>query len=210
MTHAHHGTPVVAEGAALDAARGAVVMIHGRGAGPDNILELVPVIGRPSFAYLAPAAANRTWYPSSFMRPFAENEPFLGAALTRIGEVLSDLAARGVPAERVVLLGFSQGACLAGEYAVRHPQRYGGVVMLSGGLIGPPGTTWPTTGRLLETPVFLGCSDRDAHIPKDRVDESAAVFEQMGAEVTERIYPNMGHLVTSDEIVFVRAMLDHL
>ncbi len=210
MTHAHYGTPVIAQGPALDSARGAVVMIHGRGAGPDNILELVPVIARPSFAYLAPAAANHTWYPFSFMRPFEENEPFLGGALARIGELVDDLAARGVPAERVVLLGFSQGACLAGEFAVRNPKRYGGVAMLSGGLIGPPGTTWPTTGQLNGTPVFLGCSDRDAHIPRHRVDESAVVFEQMGAEVTERIYPDMGHLVTSDEIAFVRAMLDRL
>jgi phospholipase/carboxylesterase len=124
--------------------------------------------------------------------------------------VVADVEAHGIPLRRIVLLGFSQGACLAGEFASRHRQRYGGLAMLSGGLIGPPGSVWDHPGSLAGTPAFLGCSDRDAHIPRGRVDESARALEGMGAVVTERIYPGMGHQVNDDETAFVQTMLDRL
>ena len=183
-------------------------MLHGRGAGAENILELVPLLDRSQFTYLAPAAAGNTWYPYSFMSAIERNEPYLSSALGRIDALVSEVAARGVPKARIVLLGFSQGACLAGEFACRHAARFGAVVMWSGGLIGPPGTTWNNPGGFDGTPVFLGCSDRDPHIPKERVDESAAVFTRMAADVTERIYPGMGHTVNDDEIAFVQTLLD--
>jgi predicted esterase len=166
------------------------------------------VLDRPQFTYLAPSAAGNTWYPYSFMSAIERNEPHLSSALGRIDALVNEVAGRGVPKARVVLLGFSQGACLAGEYACRHGDRYGAVVMWSGGLIGPPGTTWTNPGGFDGTPVFLGCSDRDPHIPRARVDESAAVFARMGANATVRIYPGMGHTVNDDEIAFVQTLLD--
>lgn len=204
----HAGQPVIEAGLPLGQAPAAVIMVHGRGATPENILELVPLLGRPNLTYLAPSAASRTWYPNSFMAPIASNEPGLSSALGVLTSLLARIEAAGVPRSRVVLLGFSQGACLSGEFAVRHASRFGGVVMLSGGLIGPPGTRWELDGRFSGTPVFLGCSDVDAHIPEPRVRDSADVFTRMGADVTTRIYPGMGHLITEDEIEFAQRLLD--
>ena len=182
-------------------------MVHGRGAAPENIIGLADELDLPGLTYLAPAAANNTWYPLSFLSDKNKNEPYLTSALETLGRLVDDITARGVPASKIALLGFSQGACLAGEFAVRHATRYGGVILYSGGLIGPPGTTWNEDGRFDGTPVFLGCSDVDAHIPKARVDESAEVFSRMGAVVTKRIYPGMGHLVNEDEIAAGRELL---
>jgi predicted esterase len=159
---------------------------------------------------VAPQAAGYSWYPYSFLAPMQQNEPWLSSALARIGEVVAQLEAEGVPEERIVLLGFSQGACLSLEYAARNPRRYGAVIGLSGGLIGPPGTPRNYPGSLAGTPVFLGCSDRDPHIPRERVDETAEVLRTMGGEVTERIYPAMGHTVNQDEVDFVRQFLEHV
>jgi phospholipase/carboxylesterase len=197
-------------GAPLGHGSGVVVMIHGRGAGPPNILTLVPQIDRPEFTYLAPAAANRTWYPFSFMAETQKNEPALSSALTMLKTLVDDVVAKGTPRERIVVLGFSQGACLALEFAVRNAARYGGVVAFTGGLIGPPGTTWNYPGSFDGTPVFLGSGDVDPHVPLARVEESAGVFERMGASVTKRIYPGMGHVVNDDEIAFVRLLLGDL
>jgi phospholipase/carboxylesterase len=208
MNDPHAHLPVETAGAPLGEGRGAAILIHGRGASAHNILDLVPAIALPSFTYLAPSAADRTWYPFSFMHAIEQNEPKLSSALARIHTLIEEAVNAGVPADRIVLIGFSQGACLAGEYAVRHAQRYGGVAMLSGGLIGPPGTRWPEAGGFAGTPVFLGCSDRDPHIPLARVHESTAVFSRMGAAVTERIYPDMGHLVSAEEVSEVRNILD--
>lgn len=204
----HAGQPVLSEGTPLSRARGAVIMVHGRGAGPRNILELAPLLDRPGYAYLAPAAANGSWYPYGFMTETVRNEPYLSSALQRLRDLVGDVEAAGIDPARVVLLGFSQGACLATEFAVRHAHRYGGVIAFSGGLIGPPGTNWTSPGWFDDTPVFLGCSDVDPHIPKARVEETAAVFTRMGADVTTRIYPGMGHEVTEDELVHARAILD--
>jgi phospholipase/carboxylesterase len=204
----HAGQPVLTAGAPLGEAPAAVIMVHGRGASPENILELVPMLGHPNLTYLAPSAANRTWYPNSFLAPIASNDPGLSSALGVLASLVTRIEAAGVPQSRIILLGFSQGACLSGEFAVRHASRFGGVVMLSGGLIGPPGTQWEVDGRFDSTPVFLGCSDIDAHIPEARVLESAEVFTRMGADVTTRIYPGMGHLINEDELEFTRLLLD--
>jgi len=187
-----------------------MIMVHGRNAAPPNILDLVARIGQPGFAYLAPAAAGHTWYPYSFMAVRERNEPGLSSGLSVLAHLVAQVEAGGVARDRIVLLGFSQGACLTAEFTVRNAARYGAVILYSGGLIGPDGTVWEYSGRFDGTPVFLGCSDADAHVPRTRVDESAAVLTRMGAEVTERIYPGMGHLVNDDEIAFTRTLLGTL
>jgi predicted esterase len=210
LTDPHAVQPVTVQGPPLDESGRAVIMIHGRNASPRNILDLIPRLNRPGFTYLAPAAANNTWYPFSFLEPVAKNEPYLTSAISRLERVLRDVATAGVPSSRVVLLGFSQGACLAAEFAYRHAERFGAVVLFSGGLIGPPGTTWLATRSFQRTPAFLGCSDIDAHVPERRVTETADVFSQMDADVTKRIYPGMGHLICEDEIVAAQSLLDHV
>jgi predicted esterase len=212
----HAGQPVAAVGPPLGAGRGLVIMAHGRNAGPANILDLAPRLARPEFTYLAPEAAGRTWYPFSFMAQIERNEPGLSSGLAVLAGLVEKAAGAGLPSDRVVLLGFSQGACLAAEFAIRHPARYGGVVVFSGGLIGPPETVWETGAALHQdpalqgTPVFLGCSDQDSHVPASRVEQSARVFRERGADVTMRIYPGMGHLVNDDEIAWAQALLDRV
>lgn len=208
MTGPHEGQRVVSAGAPLDGAAGAVVMVHGRGASAESILTLAPALDRPAFAYLAPGAAGGAWYPNRFTAPIPRNEPGISSAMRAIADVLARVEAAGIPAERTVLLGFSQGACLSLEFAARHAQRYGGVAALSGGLIGPDGTPRDYAGSLDGTPVFLGCSDVDFHIPKERVEDSARVIERLGGDVTLRLYRGMGHTVNDDEIAHVQAMLD--
>jgi phospholipase/carboxylesterase/glyoxalase family protein len=207
----HAGQRVMHAGAPVETARAAMIMIHGRNAGPANILELSAVLDRPEFAYLAPAAAGGTWYPNSFMAPREQNEPGISSGLFVIESLVSGLLERGIPSERIMLLGFSQGACLTSEFSIRHPRRYGGVMALSGGLIGPPGTTWDdVTASLDGTPVFLGCSDVDPHIPVSRVFESEKVLRRLGATVTRKLYPGMGHTVSGDEIEIVQGTMDQL
>lgn len=206
----HADQPVLAAGAPLDRAPAAVVMLHGRGASAADILALAGELGHPELAYLAPQAAGHTWYPKTFLAPIPSNEPFLSSALAAVGATLARIGAAGIPPERTVLLGFSQGACLASEFAARHARRYGGVVALSGGLIGPDGTPRDYPGSLAGTPVFLGCSDVDAHIPAARVTESAAVLRRLGGEVTDRLYPGLGHTVNRGELAVIRELLDGL
>lgn len=160
----------------------------------------------PGFAYLAPQAAGSAWYPHPFTAPLENNEPYLSSALEVVASLLASVEMT-IPANRVILLGFSQGACLTLEFAARHARRYGGVVGLSGGLIGPDGTSRDYPGDFDQTPVFLGCSDVDPHIRKDRVLEAAEVFERMGALVTLKLYPNMAHTVNADEIEAVRQIV---
>jgi predicted esterase len=184
-----------------------MILVHGRGASADDILALAEELGLSDVAYLAPQAAGSTWYPHSFLAPLADNEPGLSSALGVIGGLVSDLGRQHVPPERIAVLGFSQGACLALEFAARHPRRYAAIVGLSGGLIGPPGTPRNYSGTLAGTPVFLGCSDVDPHIPLARVRESAEIFRKLEASVDERIYPKMGHTVNVNEIAAIRALL---
>ncbi len=184
-----------------------MVLLHGRGATAESILTLAPALDVAGFAYLAPQASGHTWYPQSFLAPIPHNEPGISSGIQAIADVLSTVTAGGLPLERTILLGFSQGACLALEFAARHARRYGGVAGLSGGLIGPDGTSRNYAGSLEETPVFLGCSDTDPHIPAERVRHSADVLRELGSDVTMRLYPGMGHLVNDDEIAQVRGMM---
>jgi predicted esterase len=200
----HAGQPVLQAGAPADIARLAAICIHGRGASPEDILGLAGEIGTDDVAYFAPQASGHTWYPYSFLSPISQNEPGITSALAVIARLVD---ATGLGADRVAILGFSQGACLALEFAARNARRYAAVVALSGGLIGPPGTPRDYPGSMDGTPVFLGCSDIDPHIPVERVRESAEVFRRMGARVDERIYPRMGHTVNEDELSAVRAFL---
>jgi phospholipase/carboxylesterase len=198
---------ISASGAPLGRAKAAVIMLHGRGASAESMLSFADVFAQPDVAYLAPQAPGSTWYPYSFLAPFEQNEPALSHALETVASTASHIASQGLAPQRLVLLGFSQGGCLALEYAARNAQRYGGVVGLSAGLIGPPGTPRTYPGSLSGTPVFLGCSDVDVHIPVARVHESAEVLRRMGGEVTERIYPGMGHTINDDEVKHVRGIL---
>ncbi len=219
----HADALVRTAGAPLGRAKAAVVMLHGRGDSADGILGLAAELAQPEpvpatagIAYLAPEAAGHSWYPHSFLAPLDRNEPWLSSALGAVGRVMDEIEAGGIGPERAVLCGFSQGACLALEYAARHPQRYGGVVALSGGLVGseqlqaadpPADKILAYDGDLAGTPVFLGCSDEDPHIPLTRVEHSAEVLGKMGADVTLRVYPGMGHTVNEDEVRFVRGLL---
>ncbi len=209
MTHIHRDIHVLGAGDQLDSARAAVIMIHGRGSSAESILSLADEFGTiPGLAYLAPQANGNTWYPYSFLRPLEENEPSLSSALRVVGDLVARVEAVGIPAEKIFLLGFSQGACLATEFAARNARRYGGVFGLSGGLIGDETAPRDYSGSLAGTPVFLGCSDRDSHIPLARVQHTTQVMQRLGAHVTERIYPNMGHTVNDDEITFIKTMLN--
>jgi predicted esterase len=201
---------VLRAGASLPGAKAAVLLLHGRGAGPEDVLGLAASFWREEVAYVAPAAAGHSWYPQSFLAPLAANEPYLSSALSRVHQMLDELAVAGVPAEQVMVLGFSQGACLALEATARRPRRYGALVGLSGGRIGPPGARWPEEGSLAGTPAFLGCSDVDPHVPWERVEESAASLTRMGAEVTVRRYPGMPHTVNADEVSAASELLARL
>jgi len=206
----HQGQPIRMAGEPVSRARAALLMVHGRGASAEDILSLANEFDQTGFAYLAPQAAENTWYPNRFLVPLAENEPWLSSALSFVGHVLAEIINTGIPAERVMLLGFSQGACLTLEFAARHARRYGGLVGLSGALIGPNDTPRDYAGSLAGTPVFLGCSDIDPHVPKEYVDRTAEVLGRLGGEVIERLYPNMDHTVNQDEIDFVRGMMQTL
>jgi predicted esterase len=212
-THAdpHASQPILHAGPAPERAAATVILVHGRGADAEGMLQLFNELGLPdTVAALAPQAAGHTWYPYSFLEPLELNQPYLDSALRRLGSIVDDLLARGVPAERFALLGFSQGACLLLEFAARNARRYGGVMGLSGGVIGPPGTPRDYPGTLDGTPVFLGCSDVDPHIPYARVTETADVFRRMSAAVDLRIYPGMPHTINQDEFDACRALLQRL
>ena len=204
----HAGQPVQNWGPALADARLVVLLVHGRGDSAAGILELADHFDLPDVAWLAPQAAGHAWYPASFLAPMAQNQPGIDSGLRVLGGLVQRAGAEGLPHDRVVLMGFSQGACLAQEFAARHARRYAAVIGLSGGLIGPPGTPRDYPGSFDGTPVFLGCSDIDRHIPVERVHESAEVFRRMGAAVDERIYPRMGHTVNRDELHAVAHLLD--
>ena len=201
-----HGQRVLEAGEPLQSARAAMVLLHGRGATADDIMTVASEVQMPGWAFLAPQAADNTWYPNPFTAPLDSNEPYLTAALDTVTRVVERVETR-IPAQRIVILGFSQGACLTLEWSARHARRYGGVVGLSGGLIGPEGTPRDYPGHFDETPVFLGCSDIDPHIPMQRVVESGEVLKRMGGDVTVRFYPGMGHLVGIEEINTVRELM---
>lgn len=207
----HASQPAQLAGASLEQASAAMLMLHGRGASAGDILStLVPYLDHPAFTFIAPQAANHTWYPYGFMEPMEQNQPGIWSGLAVINILLTRLAESDIPPERVILLGFSQGACLSLEYAARHARRYGGIAGLSGGLIGPDGSPRDYPGSLAGTPIFLGCSDVDAHIPRARVEHTAEVLGQLGAAVDMRLYPGMGHTINQDEIEAIQTMMDDL
>jgi predicted esterase len=206
-TDPHAGQPVLHSGARPEEADLTVILVHGRGGSASDIMGLAHELVDKNVAYLAPQAAGNTWYPYSFLAPIQQNEPALSSALGAIGTLVDSLAGKGVPANRVVLLGFSQGACLSLEFAARRAQRYAAVVGLSGGLIGPDVSERTYAGSFAGTPIFLGCSDRDPHVPLARVRESARILRNLDATVDERIYPGMGHTINEDELEAVRRLL---
>lgn len=203
----HAGQPVLWRGPSPADARLAAILVHGRGSSAEDMLGLAEEFNGRDVAYVAPQAAGRTWYPYSFLAPIPQNEPGISSGLRVLSDLTRDLEQQGIPHNRIVIIGFSQGACLALEFAARRARRYAGVVGLSGGLIGPPGIQRNHDGSLEGTPVFLGCSDVDPHIPLERVHESADVFRRLGATVDERIYPQMGHTVNQDELQALNALL---
>lgn len=200
----HAGTHVALAGAAPAEARLAIVMSHGRGAGAEDMLALAEHLAVPDAAIVAPEAVGHTWYPYPFLAPLDANEPYLTSALALLAAIVAQLERAGVPGERQLLLGFSQGGCLTLEFAGRNARRYGGVVGLSAGLIGPPGREWRFAGSLAGTPVLLGCGDPDPHIPRERVEESARELSRIGGDVHLSIYPGLGHTVNRDELERVR------
>jgi len=206
-TGPHDPDAVQFAGEAPERARVGAILLHGRGADAADILGLAAELDEPDVAYAAPDAHGHTWYPYSFLSPIEDNEPGISSGLGVIDALVARFAKAGIAADRLLLMGFSQGACLTLEYVARHPRRYGGVAGLSGGLIGPPGTPRDYPGSLEGTPVFLGCSDVDPHIPKERVAETAEVLGKMGAAVTMRLYSRMGHSVNDDELAAVREIL---
>lgn len=201
-----HGQRIARAGDPLPKARAAMILLHGRGATAEDILTIAAEVDEPGWAYLAPQADGNAWYPNPFTAPIESNEPYLSAALDAVSRVFA-MATETRPAQRVVLLGFSQGACLALEWAARNARRFGGVVGLSGGLIGPEGTPRDYPATFDATPAFLGCSDVDPYIPKERVEEAAGVYTRLGANVTLRLYPGMGHLVGPEEIAVIRELV---
>ncbi|MCB9008882.1 MAG: dienelactone hydrolase family protein [Ardenticatenaceae bacterium] len=196
----HQEQPLLQQGKPLHEAQAAMILVHGRGATAQSILELAAVLPHPEMAYLAPQAAGNTWYPYSFLAPMPQNQPGLDSGLQAVAEAVAKVEAAGIPAEKIIIGGFSQGACLASEFVARNARRYGGLLVFSGGLIGPPGTPRNYDGSLAGTPVFIGCSDVDFHIPVERVEETAVTLTHLGAVVNKKIYPNMGHTIIQDEI----------
>jgi phospholipase/carboxylesterase len=207
ITGPHAGTQVLSKGQPLDKAKAAMIMMHGRGATAHDILSMADDLQHPDFAYLAPQAKGNAWYPNTFLAPIQSNEPWLSSAMSVIESLLAQVEEAGIPPERIFLLGFSQGASLTLEFVARHARRYDGVAGLSGGIIGPEGTPRDYPGTLDGTPIFLGCSDVDPYIPKARVLETERVLTNLGGNVTARLYHNMGHMVNTDEIDFVRGMM---
>ena len=202
-----HGQRVLAAGEPVASARAAMILLHGRGASAEDIMTIASEVQHPGWAYLAPQAVGNAWYPNPFTAPLASNEPYLSAALDMISKLVERVEPT-VPAQRIMLLGFSQGACLTLEWAARNARRYGAIVGLSGGLIGPDDTPRDYPGSFDQTPVFLGCSDVDPYIAKERVLDAAEVFKRMGAAVTVRLYPGMGHMVAAEETAIVRGLVE--
>jgi predicted esterase len=207
----HRDQPILLGGAPLAEATGALVLLHGRGGSAQEMLTLARDLHPSSpagLAWLVPEAAGRLWYPFSLLEKVERNRPALNSALALVKRVMEKIAAANLAPERVVLLGFSQGASVALEFAARNPQRYGAIIALSGALLGPEGTPRDYEGSLAGTPLFLGHGDSDPNLPKRRVDETATVFERLGAMVTKRVYAGLGHALSPDEIVAAREIID--
>jgi predicted esterase len=194
-------------GAEIDPASVAVVLVHGRGRSPEEMIDLARQIALPELAWVAPPAPGGSWYPNRFMAPFEDNQPQLDEALERIDREVKALEAWGVPRRRIALVGFSQGACLACEYVYRNPGRWAVLIAWTGGLPGPEGTSWACSADLAGTPVYVSCGDADPWIPWPRAEQTAEVFRAMGGRVTLQCFPGREHLVCDAEIEAAREML---
>jgi phospholipase/carboxylesterase len=204
----HAGSAVLQAGVPLDKADLAVVLLHGRGGSAEDILELGAALQLPNVAYLAPQAAGHTWYPLSFLAPREANEQYLSSALAKVESVVRSLEQAGFGRQRIVVAGFSQGACLATEFVASHAARYGGLIAFTGGLIGPPGSLRHSpAGELVGTPALLCSGDPDPHVPWARVEESAEILAAMGAKVTTKRYPGRPHTITQEELELARNLL---
>lgn len=199
----HQTQPMRHTGVPLPHAKCAMVLLHGRGGSAEDILSLAHELNIGDMCCFAPQARDQTWYPNRFIAPIASNEPYLTSALETVDALVTHIAKHLAPI-KIFILGFSQGACLALEYAARHPRCYGGVFGLSGALIENGDQPRHYDGSLDQTPIFLGCSDSDFHIPLARVKRTSQILQTLNADVTERIYPNMGHTINLDEIIFVK------
>ena len=195
-----HQKNIVTAGKKLSATGKVLIMLHGRGATTSDILSLATHLQVKDFSLFAPQATNNTWYPFSFLAPPSQNEPWLTSALALIKELLDDINSKGVPSENIYFTGFSQGACLTLEFVTRNANKYGGVAAFTGGLIGDKVYKENYQGDFQGTPVFIGTSDPDPHVPVDRVNETVNILKDMNARVTEKVYANMGHTITQDEI----------
>ena len=204
----HENQPILSAGVKLEDASAAMILIHGRGATAEDILSLSTHLTYPKLTYLAPQAEGYTWYPNRFIFPVSQNEPYLSDALNLIDNLVKHVEASGISTEKIFIGGFSQGACLASEYVIRNPKKYAGLLVFSGGYIGELNLKRESSGDLKETPVFIGCSDVDPHIPLQRVKETTKLLESMNAQVTERIYPQMGHTINDEELQFARSVIE--
>ncbi len=203
-----HNEPVAKAGKSLSDAKKVLIMLHGRGGSAEDFIQLSDQLAVEDFAFLAPQAIQHTWYPYSFLEPAEKNEPQLSMSLSGLSELLDDLEGLRFAAKNIYFLGFSQGACLALEFCARNAQRYGGIIAFTGGLIGNRVEKSHYQGNFEGTPVFIGSSNHDPHVPEERIAESEKVLTAMGAQVTQKIYPNMGHAIIDDEIKIATAMLN--
>jgi predicted esterase len=207
----HDSQPLLTAGTKLDSAGAVAILVHGRGADPRDMAGLAQAFDRPGISYLMPAAAGNTWYPFSFMSPRERNEPGISSGLAVIEGLVQQCLDRGIPEKKIVIGGFSQGACLSSEFCVRQPRKYGALLAFSGGLIGPPGASWDDINADLSgMQAFLGCSDVDPHIPKERVIETEQVLARLGASVVRKLYPGMGHTINADELKEAQRILDEV
>ena len=203
----HRDGPVRLLGTPLGEAAGAVILVHGRGASAEDILALASDLYAPELAYLAPQAADNSWYPHSFLAPVAQNEPWLTSALRKLEATVRIANDSRIPTHRIVIGGFSQGACLAAEFAARHPQRYAGFIGFTGGLIGPLGLDLWHEGNFAGTPSLFSSGDPDPHVPWQRVEQSAKIFAEMGAAVRSQRYANRPHTISNEEIDLARKLI---
>lgn len=203
----HANQPVLHAGAPLAEAKGAVVLLHGRGGSAEDILSLAHPLYQEGLAYLAPQAAGHTWYPNSFLAPREANEPWLSSALEKVGSVVAEIEAAGIHRDHIVIAGFSQGACLATEFVASNAARYAGLIAFTGGLIGPPDVNLHHEGSLAGTPALFLSGDPDPHVPWQRVQDSAAELERMGAVITARRYPGRPHTITPEELELARTLI---
>jgi predicted esterase len=202
----HQNQPILAAGTKLEEATSAMILLHGRGANAEDIISLSTYMTQPGMAYIAPQAEGYTWYPNRFLFPVEQNEPHLSDALNVVDKLVKLIESHNIPTEKIVIGGFSQGACLSSEYVIRNPKRYGGLLVFSGGYIGSANKR-QEAGDLQGTPVFIGCSDIDPHIPLQRVQDTSALLTSMKADVTERIYPGMAHTINDEEIMLANELL---